>query len=290
MRDGNRLEAKVVPTDVINAKQSEGVKVPEYTQSPWGETQQVARLRAVNMHTNLDRSTDDPNYGMKTFDARHLKTEFLPAYEKLEAVILSNGWNNETWDGNIFEDGKGVTVKLYDQFVVSNTTVCETGFGGGHGALYSLLICSDCHIYIFSDKGRPYSEPVATYLEKEYPGRLSMIWGDSNVTMPKFKQDDPSVNCDFAMIDGARSYNGAKADTIHFANLVTSGTTPTIQHDCPIPGLNDTVNGVCRGWHELAKNGCVQIQHEYDTASLGHLNVTTCNTLVPPAADSSWWR
>lgn len=266
------------------AEKGMGAELPEYTLSDSGDVQQVvhqtnAHRVAFSLHKSVGASTNSTNgTEMQTFDSSHMRGALLADFEKLEKVILDSGWNNETADGNIFEDGHGITMGLYDQFVVSGTTVCETGFGGGHGALYSILICHDCHIYVFDDGGRPYAKPVAQYLETKYPGRLTVTWGDSNQTLPKFQEKYPGVTCDFVMIDGGRSYDMAKADTVNFAKVVTSGSTPVLQHDCPVPGWNDTINGVCRGWHELNSTGCVQIQEEFPTVSVGHLNVSNCTS------------
>jgi len=268
--------SKAMPTDGITAIQSMNAQQSEYTLSGSGDTRQVARLE-VNPLTGQ----------MQTFDSRNLNLSAsdIEAYQKLEEVILSSGWNSTTADGNLFEDGHGITAKLYKEYLApgsalyesgSGATVCETGFGGGHGVLYTMLICDTCHVYVFDIGARPYSRPVAEYLEKEYPGKLTMTWGDSATTLPQFKIDHPDVTCDFVMIDGGRSYDMAKADTVNFAQLISSPTTAVLQHDCPVPGRNDTVNGLCRGWHELVNSGCVLNNTEYPTVSLGHLDVANC--------------
>jgi len=210
-----------------------------------------------------------------------------PYYEELRHVYIKNGWTNKTADGTIFSDGKGATVGLYDKFVKAGMTTCETGLGGGHGALYTLLICPTCHVYVFDIGERPYSAAVAEFLAKKFPGRFHVVWGDSAKTLPKFHKEHPKTKCDFVMIDGGRTYKMAQTDTLNFAKMVSSPKAAALQHDCPIKGIPDFFNGVCRAWHELGRQGCVHIDKELTGVSKGHLVEEKCKQFHPPEPQSA---
>lgn len=226
--------------------------------------------------------------GMQAIMAKH--ETFLAEYKKLQDVLFKNGLNQYTGDGSIFEDGQGITATLYDQYVVAGTTVCETGLGMGLGALYSLLLCKDCQIYVFDNQGHPYAKATAEYLQKRFPNRLTVTWGDSTTTLPEFKKAHPDVKCDFVMIDGGRSYDISKADAQNFATLVSSAATPVLQHDVHVPNFPDSTNGVTKGWNELSESGCVKIEKTLPTVSIGHLDGAKCGEAKKqePSGISSW--
>ena len=100
-------------------------------------------------------------------------------------------------------------------------TVCETGFNAGHSSLSWLTGNVHTHVYSFDLGGHPYSRPMASYLQATFPGRLTVTWGDSKVTIPAFIKQHPDVRCDLIIVDGGHDYREANADLSNFRRLAS---------------------------------------------------------------------
>ena len=50
------------------------------------------------------------------------------------------------------------------------------------------------------------------YLQRVFPGRLNVTWGDSTLTLPEFHRKNPSVKCDLLIVDGGHTYPIAQSD------------------------------------------------------------------------------
>ena len=58
-----------------------------------------------------------------------------------------------------------------------------------------------------------YVRPMAEYVASQFPGRFSIEYGDSQVTVPKFVSDkNGQVLCDILVVDGAHTHEAAVAD------------------------------------------------------------------------------
>jgi len=91
----------------------------------------------------------------------------------------------------------------------------EVGFNGGHSALRWLLR-SNAKLYSFDLGTHHYSKPAAMWLQKKFPGRLHVTWGDSCRSVPKFHEENPDLKFDLIVIDGGHSTDLARADLTNF--------------------------------------------------------------------------
>ena len=63
----------------------------------------------------------------------------------------------------------------------------------------------DLHVYSFDLGEHHYSRPMADVLHEMFPGRLNVTFGDSTVTLPKFRKTHGSITCDLIVIDGGHN-------------------------------------------------------------------------------------
>ena len=75
-------------------------------------------------------------------------------------------------------------------------TVCETGFNAGHSAFIWLNVNPDVRVFSFDIGIHHYTIPMAQALRKMFPDRLSLMIGDSRVTLPKFRRLYKQIKCD----------------------------------------------------------------------------------------------
>ena len=119
-------------------------------------------------------------------------------------------------------------------------TVCETGFNAGHSALLFLSTKADIHVYSFDLGSHSYGQPMAALLQKTFPGRLNVTWGDSKVTVPAFAKSHPDIKCDIIIVDGGHNYREAKADLRNLRALAGKNYNILIIDDHPsntLPGV-----------------------------------------------------
>jgi hypothetical protein len=130
-------------------------------------------------------------------------------------------------------------------------TVCETGFNAGHSTFGWLTTNPGVHVYSFDIGKHDYSRPMATYLQKLYPDRLNVTWGDSTVTLPKFQQDHPHVKCDLIIIDGGHTQDVCESDFYNFMYMANFDNI-LILDDYPTPQFINALGDV---WEHGKRKG-----------------------------------
>lgn len=148
-------------------------------------------------------------------------------------------------------------------------TICETGFNAGHSSFNWLIANPKAKVFSFDIGKHNYSFKMAKYLNKEFPGRLKLIWGNSTISMKKFQIKNPNIKCDLISIDGGHSYFTAKSDFNHFykmsskKNILVFDDWPQIKKssDKWIPYTSGQV------WEEMRRYGTVKehLQCNYKT-------------------------
>jgi len=105
-----------------------------------------------------------------------------------------------------------------------NINVMEIGFNGGHSAEVFLENNPTLTLTSF-DLGYHYYVPIAKeYIDATYPGRHTLILGDSTVTVPKYISENKGKKFDVIFIDGGHHYYVANADVGNSRALATNDT------------------------------------------------------------------
>jgi predicted O-methyltransferase YrrM len=135
---------------------------------------------------------------------------------KLESIIRASG---DTLEGNIMythqsldrRDGLIAKQKNIYHYAQTASKIFEIGFNAGHSALLMLLanptsqlVCVDLGIH-------KYTRPCAEYLQIQFPGRLTIYYGDSTKVVPKLFGVYKNA-FDLLHIDGGHQAEIARAD------------------------------------------------------------------------------
>lgn len=138
--------------------------------------------------------------------------------------------------------------------------ILEIGFNAGHSSELFLNLNSEITVVSF-DLGIYDSVLVGKeYIDKKFPGRHTLILGDSTQTVPKYSQENPNMKFDFIFIDGGHEYSIAKADLDNCRVLADNNT---------IVAIDDTIftsydwmhfynKGPTKAWIEGINSGLVK--------------------------------
>ena len=131
-------------------------------------------------------------------------------------------------------------------------TICETGFNAGHSTLVWLSVKNDTRVFSFDLGSHSYAKPLAKYLQQMFPGRLTITWGDSTKTLPKFHEDNPGIQCDLIIVDGGHTQRIASADIDNFYRM-TSRTNVVVFDD--YPAKTKMAQGLKVAWERKKRMG-----------------------------------
>lgn len=140
--------------------------------------------------------------------------------------------------------------------------IAEIGFNTGLSGRAFLSAHPEVQVVSF-DLGQPWVETAKRLIDKQFPGRHTLILGDSRTTVPEYKMSNPTTRFDLVFIDGGHSYEIARADLLNMRELSTEKTAlivddlvPWFAYGAgPAKAWNDAIaEGVLRQ-EELVKDG-----------------------------------
>jgi hypothetical protein len=124
--------------------------------------------------------------------------------------------------------------------------MCEIGYGAGHTAV--MLLSANAHsklvvFDLFPAKYDPalemngrqhlFQPPSIKYVENKWPGRMTMVAGDSTETIPKFTLDNPGYKCDLISIDGSHAQPNVYKDIMNMRKLAHKDTVVLLDDMVP---------------------------------------------------------
>ena len=161
---------------------------------------------------------------------------------------LHEAMQNSTFlEGHVGQLGEQMV--LYYQMAkepfVSN--ICEIGFNAGHSALVWLTSNPTANVYSFDLGEHVYSRTMAEFLTGEFPGRLTVTFGDSKTTVPAFFKR--GIKCDIVVIDGCHTFETAKTDLENMRNYVSRERHILLFDDYPSK-MSNFMQVLGRVWRE----------------------------------------
>lgn len=107
------------------------------------------------------------------------------------------------------------------------TTVGEIGFNTGHSAAAFLSSNPHAKLVSFDIGEHPYVDDAKTFIDKTFPGRHTLIVGDSMGTLPEYARED-TARFSMLFVDGGHDYRTALADIRNGRDATEPGATVII--------------------------------------------------------------
>ena len=127
-------------------------------------------------------------------------------YKKLDQNFIFEGGENSI-------ENKGQAKRLIELCNKYNCkNIMEIGFNAGHSADLFLNINQNIKVTSFDIGVHKYVDYGKKFIDNKYPGRHSLILGDSKKTIPDFFQGNSNIKFDLIFIDGDHSEVGAISD------------------------------------------------------------------------------
>jgi predicted O-methyltransferase YrrM len=131
----------------------------------------------------------------------------------------------------------------------------EIGFNAGFSSYAFLNWVPDATVVSF-DLGRHRSVRSAKKLiDKKFPGRHTLIRGDSRETVPEFADSNPDKRFDLVFIDGGHNYEVAHPDVMNMRRLSTQKTAVIMDDLVPWRSYGA---GPTKAWDEAIQDGVIR--------------------------------
>ena len=152
----------------------------------------------------------------------------------------------------------GVSYKLINEHECGMWYRCETGFNAGHSSFNFLTARRDVNVHSFDLGFHRYVSPMASFLRRKFPGRLTVELGDSREAVPRYfklntasRPTTSAPSCDLMLIDGGHVFDVVLSDIYNFARVASRPHNVIIVDD-----TND--RQVLTAWQAALSSGIVQ--------------------------------
>lgn len=145
-------------------------------------------------------------------------------------------------------------------------TVMEIGFNAGHSS-DTFLQHPDVHVTSFDLGCHSYVPVAKAWMDKRYPGRHSLILGDSTITLPSTIESNPPTTFDLIFVDGGHDEVTARSDLEQSLRLAHPNTTIVMDDVVYTEGWQaEYTTDPTRVWQEYIQQGRIQELGHYDYA------------------------
>jgi predicted O-methyltransferase YrrM len=135
------------------------------------------------------------------------------------------------------------------------TRVIEIGFNAGDSSCVFLGARDDITVVSFDLGRHGYVTRAKQYIDQVFPGRHTLVLGDSRQTVPGYLARHPGAKFDLAFIDGGHDYDVASADVSNVLPVVRPEGLVVMDDLEPWKTWG---SGPVRAWAEAVQRGAVK--------------------------------
>jgi predicted O-methyltransferase YrrM len=132
--------------------------------------------------------------------------------------------------------------------------VGEIGFNAGFSSLTFLSASTDVQVVSFDIASRDVVGHAKEFVDAKYPDRHELIIGDSTLSVPRYRMQQPATYFDIVFIDGGHDYETVREDISNMRALSHPGTSVVIDDLTPWLWWGE---GPTRAWTEAISHGTI---------------------------------
>lgn len=147
---------------------------------------------------------------------------------------------------------------FFGRLLVENpgiTKILEIGFNAGHSSYVFLGARPDITVVAFDLGAHAYVTKAKELIDRKFPGRHTLILGDSRDTLPRYKAEHPDAAFDLIFVDGGHEYDVAFADLLNCHAMAQSAGL-VVMDDMRL--WKTWGVGPVRAWAEAKRTGTVE--------------------------------
>lgn len=144
---------------------------------------------------------------------------YLSLRSRLNRLIKEGSISPEKFEGSASPEELNYLMELTKRY--NARLIGEIGFNAGFSSFAFLSADPKIKVVSFDIGEHNYVKLAKKYIDKKFPGRHTLIYGDSTETVPKFAQENKGFYFDLVFIDGGHDYEVAKSDILNVKQLCT---------------------------------------------------------------------
>jgi predicted O-methyltransferase YrrM len=132
--------------------------------------------------------------------------------------------------------------------------ICEVGFNCGFSSWAFLQASPSVLVWSFDLADYAYSAAAKAHIDELFPGRHTLVRGDSHFELPAFAKAHPELAFDVIFVDGDHSLEGARTDLLDLRALATADTVVVMDDITPWKWYGE---GPTQAWREEVEAGTI---------------------------------
>ncbi len=133
--------------------------------------------------------------------------------------------------------------------------ICEVGFNAGFSSFAFLQGSPDVLVWSFDLANYAYSAAAKEHIDELFPGRHTLVRGDSHVEITAFAKAHQSLRFDVIFVDGDHTLEGARADLADLRALATEDTVVIMDDIMPWLWYGE---GPTQAWQDAVEAGSIK--------------------------------
>jgi predicted O-methyltransferase YrrM len=155
--------------------------------------------------------------------------------------------------------------------------ICEVGFNCGFSSWAFLSASPSVRVWSFDLANYDYSAAAKEHVDELFPGRHTLIRGDSHHEIPALAKAQEELRFDVMFVDGDHSPEGARADLRDLRALATPDTVVVMDDIMPWRWYGE---GPTQAWQDAVDDGSI--------IHTGYFRDGEPVPAVEPPADRAW--
>lgn len=132
--------------------------------------------------------------------------------------------------------------------------ICEVGFNAGFSTWAFLEASVSVTVHSFDLAEYTYSTAAKSHVDESFPGRHTLIQGDSHSTIAAFAREYPETTFDVIFVDGDHSLEGARSDLADLRALAHPNSVVVMDDITPWLWFGE---GPTRAWKDAVDAGFI---------------------------------